>query len=106
MAKREKSDEGNGQAKRDFRGSALGMIETRGMTGAVEAADAMTKSADVTLTEMRKVDAGIVTVIIRGDVGSVQVAVEAGAEAARKVGELRGQHVIARPHELLDSSLA
>src|SRR5437016_6237758 len=86
-------------------GSALGIIETRGLTGAIEALDAMAKSANVTPTSTVKIDAGIVTVTVRGDVGSVAVAVEVGAAAAQKVGELRGKHVIARPHGLLDEKL-
>jgi len=87
------------------RGTALGIIETRGLTGAIEALDAMAKSANVTPTSSVKIDAGIVTVMVRGDVGSVAVAVEAGAAAAQKVGELRGKLVIPRPHGLLDDKL-
>lgn len=94
MAKRENKAEDN----QGRNGQALGIIETRGMTGAIEACDAMTKAAYVGVTSTYKVDAGIVTVIVRGDIGAVQAATEAGAEAARKVGELRGSHVIARPH--------
>lgn len=87
------------KSNEDYKGLALGIIETRGMTGAIEACDTMTKAANVAVTTTYKVDAGIVTVIVRGDIGAVQAAVSAGAEAARKVGELRGSHVIARPHE-------
>jgi ethanolamine utilization protein EutM len=78
-------------------GDALGMIETRGLVGMIEAADAMLKTANVTLVSWQKVDAGLVTAIIRGDVGSVKAATDAGAAAARRVGELVGVHVIPRP---------
>ena len=78
-------------------GDALGMIETRGFVGMVEATDAMLKTANVELVSWQKVDAGLVTAIIRGDVGSVKAATDAGAAAARRVGELIGVHVIPRP---------
>ncbi len=78
-------------------GEALGMVETRGYIGMVEAADAMLKTANVVFVGWQKVDAGLVTAIVRGDVGSVQAATEAGAAAARRVGELVGVHVIPRP---------
>ena len=80
-------------------GDALGMIETRGLVGMIEAADAMLKTANVVLVSWQKVDAGLVTAIIRGDVGSVKAATDAGAAAARRVGELVGVHVIPRPAE-------
>ena len=76
---------------------ALGMIETQGLVGAIEAADAALKSADVELISHQKVHFGLVTVLFRGDVASVQAAVEAGSAAARRVGELVSAHVIARP---------
>ena len=79
-------------------GEALGMIETKGLVGAIEAADAMTKSANVTLMGYEKVGSGLVTVMVRGDVGAVKAAVDAGACAAEKVGEIVAQHVIPRPH--------
>ena len=79
-------------------GEALGMIETRGLVGAIEAADAMTKSANVTLMGYEKIGSGLVTVMVRGDVGAVKAAVDAGACAAEKVGEIVAQHVIPRPH--------
>ena len=79
-------------------GEALGMIETKGLVGAIEAADAMTKSANVTLMGYEKIGSGLVTVMVRGDVGAVNAAVEAGACAAEKVGEIVAQHVIPRPH--------
>ena len=79
-------------------GEALGMIETKGLVGAIEAADAMTKSANVTLMGYEKIGSGLVTVMVRGDVGAVKAAVDAGACAAEKVGEIVAQHVIHRPH--------
>lgn len=78
-------------------GEALGMIETRGFVGMVEATDAMVKAANVMFVGWQKVDAGLVTAIVRGDVASVKAATDAGAAAARKVGELVGVHVIPRP---------
>ena len=78
------------------------MIETRGLIGMIEAADAMLKTANVVLVSWQKVDAGLVTAIIRGDVGSVKAATDAGAAAARRVGELVGVHVIARPADDLE----
>ena len=83
-------------------GDALGMIETRGLIGMIEAADAMLKTANVTLVSWQKVDAGLVTALIRGDVGSVKAATDAGAAAARRVGELIGVHVIPRPPDDLE----
>ena len=79
-------------------GEALGMIETKGLVGAIEAADAMTKSANVTLMGYEKIGSGLVTVMVRGDVGAVKAAVDAGACAAEKVGEIVAQDVIPRPH--------
>lgn len=78
---------------------ALGMIETRGLIGSIEAADAMVKSADVRLVKQEKVDAALVTVLVEGDVSAVQAAVEAGKEAAARVGELVSAHVIPHPDE-------
>lgn len=78
--------------------SALGMIETCGLVGAVEAADAMVKAANVQLVGREQVGGGLVTVLVRGDVGAVKAAVDAGAAAADRVGELRSVHVIPRPH--------
>ena len=79
-------------------GDALGMVETRGLVGMIEAADAMVKTANVVFVGWQKVDAGLVTAIVRGDVGSVKAATDAGAAAARRVGELISVHVIPRPH--------
>ncbi|MGC4377565.1 BMC domain-containing protein [Fictibacillus sp. Mic-4] len=78
-------------------GKALGMIETKGLIGSIEAADAMVKSADVKLIKQEKIDGALVTVLVEGDVGAVQAAVEAGREAAKRVGELVSSHVIPRP---------
>jgi microcompartment protein CcmL/EutN len=86
-------------------GEALGLIETRGFVGAVEAADAMVKAANVDLVGMEKVGGGLVTVLVRGDVGAVKAATESGAEAARSVGELISVHVIPRPHGEIESIL-
>jgi microcompartment protein CcmL/EutN len=77
---------------------ALGMIETKGFVGAVEAADAMVKAANVTLLGKEYIGAGYVTIFVRGDVGAVKAATDAGAAAARRVGELISVHVIPRPH--------
>ncbi|NLM04727.1 MAG: propanediol utilization microcompartment protein PduA [Clostridiales bacterium] len=77
---------------------ALGMIETKGLVGAIEAADAMTKAANVVLIGYEKIGSGLVTVMVRGDVGAVKAATDAGAAAARNVGEVVSVHVIARPH--------
>ena len=77
---------------------ALGMIETKGLIGAIEAADAMVKTANVVLIGKEYIGAGYVTVMVRGDVGAVKAATDAGAAAARRVGELVSVHVIPRPH--------
>ena len=77
---------------------ALGMIETKGLVGAIEAADAMVKSANVTLVGYEKIGSGLVTVMVRGDVGAVKAAVESGSAAASRLGELVATHVIPRPH--------
>lgn len=84
---------------------ALGMIETKGLIGAIEAADAMTKAANVTLVGKEKVGSGLITVMITGDVGAVKAAVDAGAAAAEQVGHLVGVHVIARPHDEIENIL-
>lgn len=85
--------------------NALGMVETRGLVGAIEAADAMVKSANVQLVGKEQVGGGLVTVMVRGDVGAVQAATDAGAAAAEKVGELISVHVIPRPHAEVDGIL-
>ena len=84
---------------------ALGMIETRGLTAAIEAADAMTKAAEVTLVGTEKIGSGLVTVLVRGDVGAVKAAVESGAAAASRLGEMVAAHVIPRPHNDVEKIL-
>ena len=86
--------------------NALGMIETKGLIGAIEAADAMVKAANVKLIGKEIIGGGYVTVMVRGDVGAVKAATDAGAAAAGRVGELVSVHVIARPHEEVDIILA
>ncbi len=78
---------------------ALGMVETKGLVGSIEAADAMVKAANVTLIGKEKIGSGLVTVMVRGDVGAVKASVDAGAAAAARVGELFAVHVIPRPHD-------
>ncbi len=85
---------------------ALGMVETKGLIGAIEAADAMVKAANVSLLGKEKIGSGLVTVMVRGDVGAVKAAVDAGASAAKRVGELVSVHVIPRPHDDVESILA
>ncbi|WML28900.1 BMC domain-containing protein [Neobacillus sp. OS1-32] len=84
---------------------ALGMVETKGLVGAVEAADAMVKAANVTLIGYQKIGSGLVTVMVRGDVGAVKAATDAGAAAAEKVGEVVSIHVIPRPHSEVEGIL-
>lgn len=84
---------------------ALGLIETRGLVGAVEAADAMVKAAKVTLMQREISGAGLVTIMVRGEVGAVKAAVDAGQAGARRVGELISSHVIARPADDLEDYL-
>jgi ethanolamine utilization protein EutM len=86
-------------------GIALGMVETRGLVGAIEAADAMVKAARVTLIGKEKIGGGYVTVMVRGDVGAVKAATDAGAAAAERVGELVSVHVIPRPHADVEAIL-
>ncbi len=84
---------------------ALGMIETRGLVGAIEAADAMLKAANVKLIGKTHVGGGLVTVMVRGEVGAVKAAVDAGCPAAERVGQLVSSHVIPRPHEEVNAIL-
>jgi ethanolamine utilization protein EutM len=86
-------------------GNALGLIETRGYVGSIEAADAMLKAANVRLIGKEFVGGGYVTVMVRGDVGAVRAATDAGAAAARRVGELVSVHIIPRPHDQLEKIL-
>jgi ethanolamine utilization protein EutM len=84
---------------------ALGMVETRGLVGSIEAADAMVKAANVTLIGSEYTGGGFVTVMVRGDVGAVKAATDAGAAAAKRVGDLVSAHVIPRPHEEVEMIL-
>lgn len=84
---------------------ALGMVECYGLVAMIEAADAMVKAANVKLVGYEKIDAGLVTAIVRGEVGAVRAAVEAGAEAARKVGTVTATHIIPRPHSEVDDGI-
>ena len=84
---------------------ALGMVETKGLIGAIEAADAMVKAANVRLIGKQQIGSGLVTVMVRGDVGAVKAAVDAGAAAAKRVGELYGVHVIPSPHDDVEGIL-
>jgi microcompartment protein CcmL/EutN len=86
-------------------GEALGLVETRGLVGSIEAADAMVKAANVQLIGYEKIGGGYVTVMVRGDVGAVKAATDAGAEAAARVGEVVSVHVIPRPHADVESVL-
>jgi ethanolamine utilization protein EutM len=79
--------------------AAIGMVETKGYTGAIEATDGMAKAANVTISKSIPIGGGLITVVCRGDVASVKAAVDAGSKAAAKVGELVASHVIARPHD-------
>jgi microcompartment protein CcmL/EutN len=84
---------------------ALGMVECMGLVAMIEAADAMVKAANVRLVGYEKIDAGLVTAIVRGEVGAVKAAVDAGAAAARRIGKVTGVHVIPRPHEGVDAGI-
>jgi microcompartment protein CcmL/EutN len=84
---------------------ALGMIETRGLTAAIEAADAMVKAAEVVLVGTEKIGSGLVSVMVRGDVGAVKAAVESGSAAASRLGEIIATHVIPRPHNDVEKIL-
>ena len=81
-----------------MRSEALGLVETKGLVGAIEAADAMVKAANVILVGYEKIGSGLVTVMVRGDVGAVKAATDAGASAAQRVGDVVSVHVIPRPH--------
>ena len=93
VPERSDSDDSDGRVR------ALGLIETKGAIGVVEAADAMSKAADVEVVKLQDIGGGYITVMVSGDVGSVQASVSAGAESAERVGELVSQHVIPRPHD-------
>jgi len=102
-----KEEEGMAENQMDAQsaGDALGMIETRGFSAMVEAADAMVKAAKVDLVGFEKIGGGYVTAIVRGDVAACRAAVEAGSRAAEKVGEIVSTHVIPRPHASVDQAL-
>ena len=85
--------------------TAIGMVETRGLTASIEAADAMLKAADVELVGTEKIGSGLVTVIVKGEVGAVKAATESGQEAASRIGELVAFHVIPRPHQDVEKIL-
>ena len=99
------SEEKIGLYENKMKTEALGMIETKGLVGSIEATDAMVKAANVSLAGKVLVGGGLVTVMVRGDVGAVKAAVDAGAAAAERVGELLSIHVIPRPHEEVESIL-
>ncbi|MFH1006445.1 MAG: ethanolamine utilization microcompartment protein EutM [Candidatus Latescibacterota bacterium] len=86
--------------------NALGMIETKGLVGAIEAADAMVKAANVQLVGKETIGGGFVTVLVRGDVGAVKAATDAGAAAAQRIGEVVSVHVIPRPHDEIEKILS
>lgn len=90
---------------RSVAGEALGLVETCGLVGLIEAADAMVKTANVELVGWQRIGAGLVTAVVRGDVGSVKAATDAGAAAARRVGQLVAVHVIPRPADDLETAL-
>lgn len=109
-ASKEEKKEGtvrNSQPKgeKSMEQKALGMIETRGLVGAIEAADAMVKAANVEMIGKEMIGSGLVTVMVRGDVGAVKAATEAGAAAAKRVGEVVSIHVIPRPHDEVETIL-
>lgn len=101
VASKQKAKKGEKQMSKE----ALGMIETRGLVAAVEAADAMCKAANVVLIGTERIGSGLVTVMVRGDVGAVKSAVEAGANSAQRFGELVATHVIPRPHSDVEAIL-
>jgi ethanolamine utilization protein EutM len=108
---RAREKQGTGSSIIELRGEtlmekqALGMVETKGLVGAIEAADAMVKAANVTLIGKERIGSGLVTVMVRGDVGAVKASVDAGAAAAKRVGELVSVHVIPRPHDDVEKIL-
>ncbi|MGE5454860.1 MAG: BMC domain-containing protein [Methylocystaceae bacterium] len=89
-----------------MRGEALGLVETKGLVGAIEAADAMVKAANVALVGYEKIGSGLITVMVRGDVGAVKAATDSGGAAAQRVGELISVHVIPRPHHDVERMLS
>ena len=104
-APKEKINENKNNQKEIMKMEALGMVETRGLVAAIEAADAMVKAANVVLIGSEKIGSGLVSVMVRGDVGAVKAAVEAGGAAASRLGEVVATHVIPRPHTDVDKLL-
>ena len=100
-----KKEKSNNKEEKRMTQQALGMIETRGLVAAIEATDAMLKAANVELVGTEKIGSGLVSVMVRGDVGAVKAAVEAGADSASRLGELVATHVIPRPHTDVELSL-
>ena len=98
-----RAEEANNMA--DIQNTALGMVETRGLVAAIDASDAMVKAATVTIVSAERIGAGLVTVIVRGDVGAVKAATDAGAASAQRVGEVVSVHVIPRPHAEVEAIL-
>lgn len=103
--KKDKPKTATRKEPKDMTNQALGMIETRGLVALTEAADAMLKAANVTLVGSEKIGSGLVTVMVRGDVGAVKAAVDAGAAVAQRLGEVVSAHVIPRPHSDVESIL-
>jgi ethanolamine utilization protein EutM len=92
-------------AKNEHAQTALGMIETRGLVASIEAADAMVKAANVSIVRQTRVGGGLVSTLVRGEVGAVKASVDAGASAANKVGEVIAVHIIPRPHDEVETLL-
>ena len=100
-----KTNNSNDKEEKAMINEALGMVETKGLTAAIEAADTMVKAASVTLLGVEKIGSGLVTVFVTGDVGAVKAATEVGGQAADRLGELIAVHVIPRPHEDIEKIL-
>lgn len=105
QAAKKKTETSSNAKKESLHMEALGMVETRGLVASIEAADAMCKAANVTLIGTEKIGSGLVTVMVRGDVGAVKAAVEAGGSAAARLGEVVATHVIPRPHSDVEKIL-
>ena len=105
VSKQDKKEKGIVKEEKRMAQEALGMVETRGLVAAIEAADAMLKAANVTLVGTEKIGSGLVSIMVRGDVGAVKAAVESGANSASRLGELIATHVIPRPHNDVEKIL-
>ena len=105
VSKQDKNEKGILKEEKRMAQEALGMVETRGLVAAIEAADAMLKAANVTLVGTEKIGSGLVSIMVRGDVGAVKAAVESGANSASRLGELIATHVIPRPHNDVEKIL-